>query len=66
MSTLAEIENAIEKLPPQSFKELRKWIADRDWEQWDTQIENDVAAGRFDALRKRIHADEIAGLCKEL
>lgn len=66
MSTLAEIEEAIEQLPPQTFRELRKWIADRDWAQWDSQIEADVAAGKFDALRKRIQTDDAAGNCTEL
>lgn len=66
MSTLIEIENAIEQLPPQTFKELRKWIADRDWEQWDSQIEADVAAGKFDALRKKVVADDASGNCSAL
>lgn len=66
MSTLIEIEQAIEQLPPQTFRELRKWIADRDWTQWDSQIEADAAAGKFDALRKRIQADDTAGNCAEL
>jgi hypothetical protein len=66
MSTLAEIEEAIEKLPPQSFRELRNWIAERDWQEWDGQIEADVASGKFDALRKKILADDDAGKCAEL
>ncbi len=66
MSTLIEIEQAIEQLPPQTFRELRKWIADRDWAQWDSRIEADVAAGKFDALRNRIQADDTAGNCAQL
>jgi hypothetical protein len=66
MSTLVEIEEAIEKLPPQSFRELRKWIAERDWQEWDAQIEKDVAAGKFDSLRRRVLADDDAGKCAEL
>ena len=66
MSTLAEIEAAIEKLPPVKFRELRHWIAERDWSEWDAQIERDVAAGKFDDLRKKVCADDDAGKCAEL
>ena len=58
MSTLAEIEAAIEKLPPVKFRELRQWIAERDWSEWDAQIGRDVAAGKFDGLRKKVCADD--------
>ncbi len=66
MSTLTEIEAAIEKLPPQKFRELRHWIAERDWRDWDAQIAADVAAGKFDALRAKVRADDAAGKCGEL
>jgi hypothetical protein len=66
MSTLAEIEAAIEKLPPGKFRKLRQWIAERDWREWDAQIERDVAAGKFDELRKKVCADDDAGKCSEL
>ena len=58
MSTLAEIEAAIEKLPPVKFRELRHWIAERDWREWDGQIERDVAVGKFGELRKKVCADD--------
>ena len=66
MSTLTEIEKAIEQLPPQKFRELRRWMAERDWQEWDMQLEADVAAGKFDALRARVRADDVAGKCEEL
>lgn len=43
MSTVQEIERAIEKLSEEELAEIRAWI-------WDRDIENDAAAGRFDAL----------------
>ena len=66
MSTLTEIEAAIEQLPPQKFRELRHWIAERDAREWDAQIEADVAAGKFDALREKVRADYAAGNCTDL
>ena len=64
MSTIAEIEAAIEKLPPVKFRELRQWIAERDSREWDEQIERDVAAGKVDELRKKVRADAPLGQLK--
>lgn len=66
MSTLTEIEKAIEQLPPEKFRELRRWMAERDDGEWDAQIEADAAAGKFDALREKVRADYAAGNCTDL
>ena len=50
MSTIAEIERAIEQLSPDELAVLREWLAERDAAQWDRQFEEDVAAGRLDAM----------------
>jgi hypothetical protein len=66
MSTLIEIEQAIEKLPPSELRQLHRWIAERDAEDWDAQIARDAAAGKFDALRQRVTRDNQNGLCENL
>lgn len=66
MSTLLEIEQAIEKLPTSDFRKLHRWVADRDSIEWDEQIAADAMAGKFDALRARITADYQAGTCRDL
>lgn len=66
MSTLLEIEEAIEKLPSADFRELHRWIAERDAESWDAQIVADAESGKFDQLRQRIRADYQAGKCTPL
>lgn len=50
MSTATEIERAIEKLPPEELARLREWFAKFDGDRWDCKFEEDVAAGRLDAL----------------
>lgn len=47
---LKEIKNTIEKLSPEEFEELKKWILEKDWELWDKQIERDSEAGKLDFL----------------
>jgi hypothetical protein len=43
MSTVQEIETAIEKLGDTEFAELKAWL-------WDAEIERDAKAGRLDDL----------------
>jgi hypothetical protein len=53
MSTAVEqIESAILKLSPQELTQLADWVLDLDEQQWDKQIERDVAAGKLDFLAK--------------
>ena len=66
MSTLVEIEAAIERLPKNDFQQLREWIAERDQQHWDKQLEEDVAAGRLDRFAEEAIADFQAGRFKDL
>lgn len=50
MSTVQEIEAAIDKLPEAAFLALVDRLRARHAEAWDRQIEDDVAAGRLDFL----------------
>ena len=52
MSTLEEIETAIESLPKEEYVRLREWFSKRDWEIWDKQIEADSDSGKLDFLVK--------------
>ena len=66
MSTLVEIEAAIERLPKNDFRQLHEWIAERDQQLWDKQLEADVVAGRLDRFAQEAIADFQAGRCKDL
>ena len=50
MTTVTEIQRAIEELAESDYAELMRWIQERDWEKWDEELEEDVRAGRLDAL----------------
>ena len=66
MSTVPEIERAIQQLPPDELAKFRQWFAEFDAKQWDDQIDRDAAAGRLDALAKEALEDLKKGNCKEL
>ena len=50
MSKVEVLEEEINKLSPEEFVELRNWLLERDWENWDRQIERDAASGKLDRL----------------
>jgi hypothetical protein len=50
MSTIQEIETAVSKLSSEELASFRAWFAGFDAKGWDRQFENDVNAGRLDAL----------------
>ena len=56
MTTIAEVERAVEQLSPEEMLAFREWFAQRDAVEWDRQFEQDVAAGRLEALRRRLGA----------
>jgi len=64
MSTVEEIEAAIEGLPRDQFFRLLAWLRDRFEDEWDRQIEEDANAGRLDVFAKEALAEYHAGETK--
>lgn len=50
MSKVEELERAVASLPAEEYREFRRWFLERDWEQWDQQMEEDAKAGKLDFL----------------
>jgi len=65
MSTVQEIEEAIQQLSPPERTAFRAWFAAFDSQEWDRQIENDVAAGKMDWLIAEARSDQQAGRCTD-
>ena len=66
MSSVVEIERAVQQLPPEDLSVFREWFLQYDAARWDRAIEEDVAAGRLDGLADEALRDADAGRCKEL
>ncbi len=66
MSSVKEIEWAIEQLPPREKWGLLHRLHDGLWDSWDKEIEADAAAGRLDHLVQEVEADIAAGWVKPL
>ena len=61
MSTVAEIEKAIQKLTPQEIKAVADWLAEFREEMWDRQIDADAKAGKLDKFIAKAKAGYRAG-----
>ncbi len=66
MSTVIEIEQAIQQLSAEQLAALRAWFAEFDAAIWDRQFEADVAAGRLDNLAEEAIKDFREGRCTDL
>jgi len=50
MTTIEELEMAVDSLTPAEYSRFRRWFINRDWEKWDIEIREDAEAGRLDFL----------------
>ena len=66
MLTVKEIKDAIVSLSERDYAKLRDWLAERDEEAWDREIEEDSKAGRLDHLVKEALSEESEGKTKDL
>jgi len=65
VSTLKQIEDAVRQLSSKDLAAFRAWFAELDAAAWDRQIEEDVAAGRLDALADEALNDLREGRCTD-
>ena len=61
-----DIQEAVTQLSADDLARFRSWYEDFDAQIWDEQFEDDVKAGRLDALADRALADFRAGRYEEL
>ena len=58
MSTVEEIKSAISALSKEDYIRLREWFSEKDWEQWDEEIERDSSSGKLDFLTEEAAAEK--------
>ena len=64
--SVKEIEVAIQQLTPQERSELVSLLVEQHHDDWDRQIEDDLAAGRLDSLFAEAEKEYKAGMAKPL
>jgi hypothetical protein len=65
MSTVEEIQAAIQSLEHDQYMLLLDWIREQDSQNWDDQIDRDNEAGRLDFLFAQADEPERAGTLRE-
>ena len=66
MTTVEQIQYAIQSLSPTEYTRLRRWFTEREWQLWDRQIEMDSEAGKLDFLIEEALTSKALGRLKEL
>ena len=64
--SVTEIEAAIAELPKEDLTELINWLEGHHAQIWNKQIEEDLEAGRLDALLAEVDKEYAAGLASPL
>jgi hypothetical protein len=65
MGGVKEIEGSVLRLSPAELAAFRDRFAELDADAWDRRIEDDIAAGRLDALADEALDDRWAGGYRE-
>ena len=66
VSTVEDIQAAIQALAPGEYARLRRWFSERDWEEWDRQIERDSASGKLGFLFEELRQEKAKRTLREL
>jgi hypothetical protein len=65
MTKVQAIEEQIKTLSPPELAELREWLLENDWSDWDEQIRSD-SSGKLGSLFAKARADHAAGKSSKL
>jgi hypothetical protein len=66
LSKLENIQAAIESLSEEEYSRLREWFVEKDWVQWDREIEVDSQSGKLDFLVKEALQEKSKGWLTDL
>ena len=61
LERLTRFQEQVQALSRDELAQFRAWFLERDWVDWDTQIEDDVRVGRLDALADQALCDHASG-----
>jgi hypothetical protein len=61
MGNVESLQEQVQALSPDELAQFRSWFLDLDWADWDVKLDNDVRAGRLDALAEQALHEHAAG-----
>jgi hypothetical protein len=66
MTTVAEIQEAVQGLPEEQFEAFSSWFEQYEDQRWDRQIERDQKSGALRTLMEKVRTDFETGKCTPL
>jgi hypothetical protein len=66
MAKVDELKTEIERLPPEQFAELARWLSEKDWDRWGKEIKTDSLTGKLDFLVREALDAKAKGTLKDL
>lgn len=66
MTTVHDLELAVQQLPAADLAAFRRWFFQSDEAVWDVQMQADAATGKLDDLATQALTDYASGKAKEL
>jgi hypothetical protein len=66
MTRVEQLEEAVDSLPADEYRQFRNWFFERDWAEWDRQIEKDSASGKLDFLLNEAEEEKQQGRLRPL
>jgi len=66
MATVENIQSDIESLPHREYIRLMRWIHQKDWQNWDKELEEDTASGKLDFLLEEAMDEKKKGKLRDL
>jgi len=66
MTHVAALQTAVALLPKREYSQFRRWFLERDWQEWDREIEEDSRAGRLDFLLQEAAEAKREGRLRDL
>lgn len=66
MTSVAKIQEEILALSETDYRQLKRWLNELEWDEWDQQIEADSNAGKLDFLIAEAREAKEKGTLKNL
>ncbi|MEI6421755.1 MAG: hypothetical protein WCP55_06010, partial [Lentisphaerota bacterium] len=66
MTTIAEIQNAVIKLPDPEYKSFLKWFEHFEEEKWDRELESHIDSDKLSAFGEKALSEFKKGKCQKL
>jgi hypothetical protein len=64
--SLSELEQEVKRLSPEQLAKFAVWMDEFTSQNWDKQLEADIAGGKLDHLAREADEDFKKGRCTEL